>query len=166
MKSSIIFAVLSVCAISTAFSQSPIGKGGKQLNFGVGLYSGAIPVYVGMDFGVHPDITLGPQVGFDLNLEYLSVAGRGDYHFNTILDIPSNWDFYAGLNIGFIAYFEDNIDDDHHHGNRRHSHNHSSGVDLGLQIGGRYYWSDWGINLEFGGGNNLSGARFGLSKRF
>ncbi len=165
MKNSIILLALAMSASVTGFSQSPIGKGGKQVNFGVGLYSGAIPLYVGMDFGVHPDITLGPQVGFDLNLEYLTVAGRGDYHFNTIMSIPDNWDFYAGLNVGFIAFFEDNIDEDHNH-DHNHNHDHTSGVDLGLQIGGRYYWSDWGINLEFGGGNNLSGARFGLSKRF
>lgn len=105
-----------------------------------------------MDFGVHEDITVGPQFGLDLEFDYFTVGGRGDYHFNTLMGIPRDWDFYAGLNIGLAA----GIDNDY-----------VSGLDLGLQIGGRYYWnSSWGVNLEFGGGNNISGGRFGLSHRF
>ena len=151
--------MIAVCSLASA--QSPIGKDGKQLNFGVGLYSGYIPLYIGVDFGVHPDITVGPQIGFDLNLTYMTFTGRGDYHFNTILNIPRDWDFYAGLNIGFVAH----LNHDHHHYPYRRDR--FSGLDLGLQMGGRYYWSrGWGINLEIGGGYNLSGARFGLSKRF
>ncbi|MFT6997279.1 MAG: outer membrane immunogenic protein [Cryomorphaceae bacterium] len=139
---------ISICA----FAQSPIGEGGKQLNLGVGLFDSGVPIYAGMDFGVHPDITVGGQVGLDLGFDYFSISGRGDYHFNTLLEIPRDWDFYAGLSIGFLGGIENDYD---------------SGFDLGLQVGGRYYWnSDWGINLEFGGGNNLSGGRFGVSKRF
>lgn len=138
---------------SAVMAQSPIGRNGKQLNFGVGLYGHGVPLYIGMDFGVHPDITVGGQLGLDLNLDYLAVSGRGDYHFNSLLNIPRDWDFYAGLNIGFIAGIHDDFLDD--------------GLDLGAQIGGRYYWnSGWGVNLEFGGGSQISGGRFGLSHRF
>lgn len=145
-----------------AMAQSPIGQGGKQVNFGVGLYSSGFPVYFGMDFGVHPDISLGFQVGLDLGFDYLTLAGRGDYHFNTLLEIPRDWDFYAGLSIGAGVGFYD-----HDHDHYPHSHSHISGFDLGLQIGGRYYWnSTWGVNLELGGGLLFSGGRFGLSKRF
>ncbi|MCH2214055.1 MAG: hypothetical protein MK086_02680 [Flavobacteriales bacterium] len=136
----------------TCSAQSPIGEGGKQLNFGVGLFDNGVPVYGGIDFGVHPDITVGGQVGFDLGIDYISVSGRGDYHFNTLLEIPQDWDLYAGLSVGILAGIDNNI---------------SSSVDLGIQIGGRYYWnSEWGVNLEFGGGNNLAGGRVGVSKRF
>jgi hypothetical protein len=135
-----------------AFSQSPIGEGGKQINFGLGLYSDGIPLYVGADFGIHPDITIGGQLGLDLGFDYFALSARGDYHFNTLLEIPRDWDFYAGLSAGFVSGIDNEFD---------------SGVDLGIQVGGRYYWSsDWAINLEFGGGNNLAGGRFGLSKRF
>jgi len=135
-----------------AFAQSPIGDGGKQINFGVGLFDNGVPLYFGMDFGVHPDITVGGQLSLDLGFDYFSISGRGDYHFNTLLEIPRDWDFYAGLSVGVVA----GIDNDY-----------TSDVDLGIQVGGRYYWSsDWGINLEFGGGNNLAGGRFGVSKRF
>lgn len=161
MKKIIVLFVFVTMGVS-AFAQSPIGANGKQVNFGLGLYGHGIPIYAGLDFGVHPDITVGPQIGLDLNFDYLSISGRGDYHFNTILDIPRDWDFYAGLNIGFAIGFHDDHDHD-----IDHNHTHVSGLDLGLQIGGRYYWnSSWAINLEIGGGNNLNGGRIGLSKRF
>jgi len=136
---------------SVVLAQSPIGMGGRQLNLGVGLYDSRVPLYGGMDFGVHQDITVGPQFGLDLRFDYITIAGRGDYHFNTLLNIPRDWDFYAGLTLGFAA------------GVRSSAFN---GLDLGLQLGGRYYWnSSWGVNLEFGGGVYHSGARVGVSKR-
>jgi len=139
-----------------AFAQSPIGDGGQQFNFGVGLSNSGFPVYASYDFGVHPDITVAPMVQFNLDgFDYMIFSGRGDYHFNTLLDIPQTWDFYAGLNVGFAAYFgDDNGDNDG-----------ISGLDLGAQIGGRWYWNDkWGLNLEFAGGKGW-GTRFGLSMK-
>jgi hypothetical protein len=148
----ILFIAVLILSTSTLFAQSPIGKGGKQVNFGLGLYSNSIPVYFGMDFGVHEDITVGFQTGLDLEFDYFSLAGRGDYHFNSLLDIPQDWDFYAGLSLGFAVGIDNS---------------YTSGLDLGAQIGGRYYWNNsWGVNLEFGGGIAFSGGRIGLSKRF
>ncbi|MEN7546567.1 outer membrane beta-barrel protein [Rapidithrix thailandica] len=157
--------LFGVLLISTmALAQSPIGKGGKQINFGIGLDGWGVPIYGGMDFGVHPDISLGFELSYrsygrkyrthKYNSSIFGVAARGNYHFNTVLDIPQEWDLYAGLNLGYYHWSTDNDypwDDD-------------SGVGLGLQLGGRYYFSDkWGINLEFAGGNAVSGAKFGLS---
>ena len=143
---------VSILVFCNSYAQSPIGEGGKQLNFGVGLNDVGLPVYVGMDFGIHPDITVGGNIALDLSFDWIGISVRGDYHFNTILEIPSDFDFYAGLNLGIVA----GIDNDF-----------NSGLDLGLQIGGRYYWdSNWGVNLEIGGGNNLNGGRLGVSKRF
>jgi hypothetical protein len=80
----------------------------------------------------------------------MAISGRGDYHFNTLLDLPRDWNVYAGANIGFVAGFDNDYD---------------SELDLGLQIGGRYYWnSSWAINLEFGGGPAFTGGRLGVSK--
>ena len=62
--------ITSICCVVflTAFTslqaQAPLGKGNKQLNAGFGFSSWGVPVYVGMDFGVHPDVTIGPQVSF------------------------------------------------------------------------------------------------------
>ena len=54
MKKKLFFAVVFCFASLFAFSQSPIGKGGQQLNFGVSGNSWYIPVYVNYEWGVHP----------------------------------------------------------------------------------------------------------------
>ena len=155
MKMKNIFTIAFCFLTLFAIAQSPIGKGGKQLNFGVTGNSYYIPVYVSFDFGVHPDITIGPQVGLDLAFNYLNLGFRGDYHFNTIIGIPQNWDFYAGLSSGFSLKMKSNeikVDD---------------GFIIGGQVGGRWYWSEkWGLNVELGLGNLFSSGRVGLSVRF
>ena len=153
-----------VVVTSVAFAQSPISKGESQINVGVGLSSWGVPVYLGFDYGVHPDITLGAELSFRSyndnwsNNKYhhsiIGVLGNANYHFNTVLNIPSNWDFYAGLNLGFYSWNSPNDYDG----------SHTSGLGLGAQIGGRYFFSNKvGVNLEFGGGNAFGGGKFGLT---
>jgi hypothetical protein len=127
---------------------APLSKGGKQLNFGLGFSSRGLPTYVGMDFAFHNDWTAGPvvQLIFDENFGF-GALGRVDYHWNRLMGIPSNWDFYLGANVGVIS--QDEFD-----------------IDFGLQIGGRYYWNEkWGVNLEFGGGSGYGGGGIGVSMK-
>mgnify|MGYP000985154404 CR=1 FL=1 len=146
------------------FSQSPIAKGESQVNAGIGLSSWGVPVYVGLDYGVHPDISIGGELSYRSyndkydNISYdhsvIGISGNGNYHFNRVLEIPSKWDLYAGLNLGFYIW---NSPDGY-------EGSHSTGLGLGAQIGGRYFFSDKiGINLEFGGGNAFSGGKLGLT---
>jgi hypothetical protein len=60
----------------------------------------------------------------------------------------------AGLNIGFFVWNSpENFRGDQ-----------SSELGLGVQVGGRYYFNEKvGINLEFGGGNAVSGGKIGIS---
>ncbi|MDZ7647907.1 MAG: hypothetical protein U5K54_12400 [Cytophagales bacterium] len=84
----------------------------------------------------------------------IGIAGNGNYHFNTLLEIPKEWNFYAGLNLGL--YFWNSSDE--------YSGDEGSGVGLGAQIGGRYYFNERiGLNLELGGANTFSGGKFGVS---
>ena len=163
MKKQILTFVLLMAA-SVIFAQSPISKGESQINVGVGLSSWGVPVYLGFDYGVHPDITLGAELSFRSyndnwhNDKYrhsiIGFLGNANYHFNNVLSIPSPWDFYAGLNLGFYSWNSPND----------YEGSHNSGIGLGAQIGGRYYFSNkLGINLEFGGGNAFSGGKFGLT---
>jgi len=153
-----------VIATSVVFAQSPVSKGESQINVGIGLSSWGVPVYLGFDHGVHPDITLGAELSFRSyndnwhNDKYhhsiIGISGNANYHFNTVLNIPSPWDFYAGLNLGFYNWSSPND----------YEGSHTSGLGLGAQIGGRYYFSNKvGINLEFGGGNAFSGGKFGIT---
>jgi hypothetical protein len=163
MKKQLLTLMLLIAA-SAAFAQGPISKGQTQLNVGVGLSSWGVPVYIGFDHGVHQDITLGAELSFRsyndkwLDNKYrhsvIGILGNANYHFNTILNIASDWDFYAGLNLGFYSWNSPND----------YEGTHTSGLGLGAQIGGRYYFNDnLGLNLEFGGGNAFSGGKFGLT---
>lgn len=154
-------------ASSIAFSQSPLAKGKTQINVGVGLSEWGIPVYIGLDHGIHPDVTLGAELSYRSykenwkNYNYThritGFSGNINYHFNTLLNIPQNWDFYTGANVGFYAWST-------RANPVRYEGSNSSGLGLGAQIGGRYYFSDkLGVNFEFGGGNAFSGGKLGLT---
>ncbi len=158
-KISIVLAVVLFSALAVN-AQSPLGNGGKQLNAGIGFSGWGVPFYLGLDFGVHKDITLGLEGSFrsysdyDYSHSIFGFSGNGNYHFNTILEIPRNWDLYAGLNIGFYVWSSPS----------GYKGSHSSGLDLGGQVGGRYYFNHkFGLNLEFGGGNAFSGGKIGIS---
>jgi outer membrane immunogenic protein len=163
MKKTITLIIALLASISM-YAQAPIAVGQSQFNAGVGLSSWGVPVYVGFDYGVHPDITLGAEASFRsyrnnwsnrrYNHSIIGISGNANYHLNRILDIPSNWDLYAGLNIGFYIWNSP----DGYEGTR------SSGLGVAAQVGGRYYFSEkFGLNLEFGGGNAFSGGKFGIS---
>ncbi|TNE53643.1 MAG: hypothetical protein EP338_10355 [Bacteroidetes bacterium] len=160
--------IVSLVSLSACFinAQSMLGKGGKQVNAGVGLSSWGIPVYAGMDFGVHPDISVGFEGSYRSYKEHwkfddrkyrhsiMGFSGNVNYHFNTLLNIPKEWDLYAGANIGFYVW---NSSSDY-------PGDHTSGLGLGGQLGIRYYFNEkFGLNLEGGGGNAFSGGKFGIS---
>lgn len=150
MKKTLLFTMLLLFTAGL-FAQkggvAPLAKGDKQLNFGAGFSSNGLPVYVSMDFAVHKDVTITPQVNvkFDDNTNF-GILFKADYHWNYLIGIPSNWDFYAGARVG--VDFGDDTD-----------------LDLGIQVGGRWYWSDrWGLNLELGGGTGF-GTTLGVSMK-
>jgi len=148
-------------------AQAPLERGRKQLNAGVGLSGWGVPVYVGMDFGTGKNFTMGFEgsfrsydqnfTGTKYNSSIFGISGNFNYHFNQVFEIPSNWDLYAGLNLGFYfwSYPSDYPD------------KHVSPLGLGGQIGGRYFFSNnFGLNLELGGGNAFSGGKFGITYKF
>jgi outer membrane immunogenic protein len=151
-------------AFALSYGQNSLPKGSSQLNLGVGISGWGVPVYIGMDFGVSNDITLGAELSFRSYRErwqsnryrhsIIGISGNANYHFNRVLNIPDNFDFYAGLNLGFYVWSSPD----------NYGGSHNSGVGLGGQVGGRYFFTDtMGINLEFGGGNAFAGGKFGLT---
>lgn len=166
MKYLFLFVGLMFFAV-IANAQSPLSKGSTQLNTGVGFSNHGVPVYIGLDHAVSRDVTLGGELSYrgyndnwhsyDYHHNVWGISGNANYHFNSVLDIPRNWDFYAGLNVGFYSWSSpDGYDGDY-----------TSGLGLGAQIGGRYYFNNnIGINLEFGGGNEFSGGKIGLTFKF
>lgn len=163
----LVFSVFFTLFLETARAQAPLKTGNTQLNAGVGLSGWGIPVYVGFDYGFKKDITLGGELSFRSygnsynNHKYrhsiIGISGNGNYHFNSLLEIPSEWDLYAGLNLGF--YFWNSPSDYRGDG--------ASGVGLGLQVGGRYFFNkNFGVNLEVGGATVAAGGKFGITYLF
>ena len=155
----IVFALIG----ASSFAQGTLGNGGKQINGGIGFSSFGVPIYFGMDFGVHESVTIGPRVSFRrYNQNFLGtkfsqnltvISFNGNYHFNKLLELPGEWDLYAGLTIGYYVWSS----------NDQFSNAKASGVGLDGQIGGRYFFSEkFGLNLEFGGGY-ASGGVFGIT---
>jgi len=150
---------LTICALSIvafSFGQSTIDQSKMQFNAGVGLSSWGIPLYAGVDYWMTSDITLGLEASFRYNLwsRYAVVGGsaNGNYHFNTILDLPENLDVYAGISAG--PYFD--------LGGYWARPFH---VGFYGQIGGRYKINDkmW-VQAELGGGT-FSGGKIGITFR-
>jgi len=139
----LLFAVLFVGNLAMSQAQ-------KQLNFGVGVNNGGLPVYASYDIPVHNDIAVAPFVQFNLDgFDYFAFGARGDYYFDRIMKLPESFDFYAGANLGYWMWFNNN--------------NSTSPIYGGLEVGGRWFWSEkWGMNLEFSGGIGY-GVRFGLT---
>ncbi len=155
---------LCMALVFQAAAQShPLPKGGLDLNAGVGLGGWGVPIYIGLDYGLMEDITLGGEFAFrgyndgPWKHNILVFAVNGNYHFNRILNIPPVWDFYAGLSLGFASWS---------HPRGYDEGRYRSGSFLGAQIGGRYYLTNnLALNLEAGGGT-VNGGKFGITVKF
>lgn len=159
--------VLLVSFSTNLFAQSPIEVGQMQFNGGFGFSNYGLPIYLGLDYGFKDDISLGGELSFrsyndnilgsKYNHSIIGISANANYHFNTLLDLTNEYDVYGGLNLGFYVW----------NSSGNYPGSRSSGIGLGLQIGGRYYFNDnLGVNLEFGGGNAASGGKAGISYRF
>lgn len=165
MKRFIFLTCVLVCCMEV-YAQYPLAKGQKQFNIGFGLSSWGVPVFAGVDFGVHKDISAGGELSFrsytnevkgvGYNHSILALGANGNYHFNSLLKIPGNWDVYAGLNLTFYSWNSPN-------GYRGEG---SSGAGLGIQLGARYYFTNkTAVNFELGGGY-FSAGKLGITWKF
>jgi hypothetical protein len=162
---------VTVATVAT-LAQGTLGKGGAQLNAGLGFSTWGVPIYVGADFGVHEAVSVGPVIsyrkysdrfsGFKFSQSLTIIGFNGNYHFNELLKLPSEWNIYAGLTLGYYVWSDvkwNNSSFDTFDGE-------ASGIGLTAQVGARYFFSDnFGVNLEFGGGTG-SGGNFGITYKF
>ncbi|KXH79127.1 outer membrane protein [Chryseobacterium kwangjuense] len=148
-----------------------IQKNEAQMNVAIGVANGwGIPVSVGVDYGIHNDITVGIEGSFasekfagdDIKGRWIGVGANGNYHFNSLLKIPNKWDFYAGATLAYnsFSYKFRGSEYDYLAGE-------SSGVGFAGQVGGRYFFTDHlAFNVELGGGTIASGGKAGLTYKF
>ncbi len=162
-KISILVAI--VCCATLSFGQR-LEMGEMQVNAGLGFNSGSwsVPIYVGAEYGIYPDVSVGGTLNLALSNgvgTWVGIGARGDYHFNTLLDIIDEFDVYAGATLSCNMYSYSGKWKD------KHDDYNSLRLDLGLQIGGRYYFTDqWAVNLEIGGGFVASGGKIGVTYKF
>lgn len=150
MKKIVLFCTATLFTVLSLHAQCPLKVGGVQANAGLGFSGEGIPIYAGIDYGLVKDVTIGAKLSIMPNREHDVIIGfstNGNYHFNTLLDIPKEWDFYAGLTTGYYI-------------------NNYYGFGINAQIGGRYFFrKNLGLNLELGGGT-ISGGTFGITWLF
>jgi hypothetical protein len=167
----LIAGIFSVVLSAGAYAQSPINEGDQQLSAGLGFSNWGVPIFATYEYCVAPNFTIGGDFSYrnyrerwnayDWNHHIIGLVGVGNYHFTKLLEIPENIDLYAGANIGFVFYdtYEGPKDIDY-------EGNSISGLGLGIQLGGRYYFNNKiAAMLQLGGGNTAANARIGVSFR-
>jgi outer membrane immunogenic protein len=176
MKKLFIYSILLI-GISS-FSQGTLNKGRTQLNVGLGFSDWGTPVFVGLDYGLGNNWTLGGEVSYrsfgndnflyDYKYTVIGIGANGNYHFNEILDLPREWDLYGGGTIGFLIWnnsYKYNGPGDEPAGFNP-TYSNTSGLGFGLQAGARYFFNDkWAVHLETGGGS-VFGGKIGVTYKF
>lgn len=91
---------------------------GQTINLGLGVgYYGIVPVfYANYEIDIAKNVTLAPFISFytynthtvnNSGVKYyyhetaIPIGMKGMYYFDELLNIPKNWDLYAGASTGF-----------------------------------------------------------------
>lgn len=136
-------------------TNTTLDKSKMQWNIGVGLSTWGLPVFLGVDYWLKDDITVGVEGSFRYSLwsNYATIGAsvNANFHFAKYLDLPDNIDLYGGLSAGpyFSNYWT-----------------HKIRININGQIGGRYHLSETTAVMAELGGGTFSGGKVGLTFRF
>ncbi|UZR94230.1 hypothetical protein [Chondrinema litorale] len=151
---------------------NPYDNGSNIVTIGVGASGWGVPIYASLEIPVADNITAGGILSyqsysnrystFKYRHTIFGIGVLGNYHFNELLQISDEWDVYAGLTLGYYIW---NSKYDGSGSSVDYSGPESSGIGLGAQLGGRYFFKDnLAVNVEVGGGYTaLSNGKVGLS---
>ncbi|MHA3786658.1 outer membrane beta-barrel protein [Flavobacterium hauense] len=136
----IALSIFALLCFTTVFGQAR-----EELNFGL--------VGINYEIPVHRDITIAPGIGTSLDLDWLNLGVKANYYFDNLFDISDEaWDVYGGVNAGYSVDMDDNDNNG----------DDESDINIGLHVGGRWFWNDkWGLYVELAGGN-VSGFSPGI----
>ncbi|SOD96839.1 hypothetical protein [Spirosoma fluviale] len=141
-----ILLILGLFVGTQSFAQYVPDKGSKLLNLGIGVGGyggigfggGGIAFGGSFEAGVAKNITVGGIASFRSYSgvgSYYSIGARGSYHFNELLNMSDEKvDLYGGLGLIYsgFSYKDGFLSSAYNYG----------GIDLGLHIGGRYFFSE------------------------
>ncbi len=156
-----------------AFAQSPLALTERQVNLGFGLFEKGTSFLVGMDFGIMDNITAGGELavrsrnvgipGGKVQYRGFGLGANMNYHAGKLFKLDPKIDVYGGLNLNYFRWNSDVIDYDGQPLNYTGKFAYSSGLNVDIQIGGRYFFSDrLAANLEFGG-MSYSGGKIAVT---
>lgn len=169
MKNKIFFAVFAFFALfsTSSYAQyNPYSDGSGLITVGVGASGWGIPVFLRYEHPVADNITVGGSLSYQSKSyaywkgTYYGLDGRGSYHFNEILNVPDEWDFYGGASLGYYIYNWKWKGE--HYG---YEYDPASGsFNIGLHVGARYFLKEnLAVNVELGGGSATSGGTIGVT---
>lgn len=93
------------------------------------------------------NITISPSVVVPLDFDYLTVGVRADYYFDSLMELPKQWDIWGGVDTGIVLGGDD-------------------AFNINAHVGVEYKLNQtWGILAEFGGGTASFGG-FGVGIHF
>lgn len=126
-----------------AASSVSFGQAQKYLNLGLIGASYEIPL--------GEAITIAPAAYTNFDLNHLTIGVKSNYYLDKVFSLTADWDVYAGANVGYGIALNNNKDSD---------------VNFGLQVGGRWFWSEkWGVYVEIGGGALGGNAGIGVTMK-
>ena len=138
MKKLALTFVIVMISLNYAHSQAV-----SQLNFGL--------IGVSYDIPVSENIAISPFAGTNFDLDWVIIGVKANYYFDNLFGLPDAWDVYGGANGGYGIGIDSENDSD---------------LDVGLQVGGRWFWSKkWGVYLELGGGKLGPTGGLGITMR-
>ena len=103
MKKSLFF-LMSVLVFSGAYAQYPLAEKTAQINFGLGMSNVGNPIYLGLDYGIHKNISLGGELtyrhhqywtGMGYEKSLYSFFVNANYHFGHFFDDVKNFIFVS-----------------------------------------------------------------------
>ncbi len=120
----ILFFMLFVFAVNAISAQSFTGKNDQKLQAGFNFYGYGTGIKATYDYGVSDTFSVGGGAVFFNSGTYNSgffFFGRGDYHFQDLIDLPDELDAYIGAELGLVG---------------------NANFGLGGHLGGRYSFSN------------------------
>jgi len=151
-------AIIALFSSNKIEAQQSFAKGDINIGVGLGLGStigGGLPLGFHAEYAIAQDISVGAYFAFASysNAYYktnvMVLGARGAYHFGNVLNLPDTIDLYGGAglyNYGVTYKEKDNTD-------IAYSGWNGSGLNFGIHIGGRYYFSDrLGVQVDLGNG--------------
>lgn len=152
--------------IFSARAQYPLEQGRLQVNLGTGYTNQGIPAYLGADFGIAENLSLGVDGSYRFfnenfgNIMYkhsiITVLGNVNFHFNKMFKLRdhTSTDLYGGFSGGYVMAESPAL--------------YNGGVEtsavFGAQFGYRMFFNEkLCLDLQVNAMSTYMGARIGLT---